>query len=120
MIFLGFKYPNEINSFLDNVFEICELRAQVDFKNGIIFIIRTNEKNHSLPHVHAEYGKYSISIEIKTGKVLAGNLPKKNQKRAVEWVLKNKEKLLNDWRHIAISAVSVSTASALDYHKDNS
>ena len=35
-----------------------------------------------------------IGIVDANGNILAGNLPKKNQKIAVEWVLKNKDKLL--------------------------
>ena len=66
-------------------------------------------KKHHIPHVHAAYGKYNISIEIETGKVLAGNPPAKNQRLAVEWVIANKVQLLNDWKSIAISATSTMT-----------
>ena len=109
------QYPREITSFLDNIFEIYEIRGRVGDINGITFCVRTNEQNHTIPHVHAKYGDYNISIEIATGKVLAGNLPKKNQKVAVEWVLKNKDKLLVDWRDIAISAKTTMTKSKLDF-----
>lgn len=109
------QYPKEITSFLDSVFEIYEIRGRVGDINGIMFCVRTNEQNHTLTHVHAKYGDYNISIEIATGKVLAGNLPKKNQKVAVEWVLKNKDKLLVDWRNIAISAKTTMTKSKLDF-----
>ena len=109
------QYPRDITSFLDCVFEIYEIRGRVGSENGIKFSIRTNEQNHSLPHVHAEYGEHNISIEIANGNILAGNLPKKNQKIAVEWVLKNKDKLLNDWKNIAISATSSTTMSRLNF-----
>ena len=101
------QYPRDITSFLDCVFEIYEIRGRVGSQNGINFSIRTNE--------HAEYGEHNISIEIANGNILAGNLPKKNQKIAVEWVLKNKDKLLNDWKDIAISATSSTTMSRLDF-----
>lgn len=100
------KYPKEIISFLDNVFEIYEIRGRVGNYNGIKFKIKTNETSHNTPHVHAEYGEFNISIEIETGKILAGNLPNKNKKIAVDWVLENKEKLLNGWKNIAISAMT--------------
>lgn len=70
-----------------------------------------------MTHVHAEYGKYSVSIEIETGKILAGNLPKKNQKMAVKWVLEHKDKLLNDWGNIAITAETSMTRSRLDFRE---
>ena len=109
-----FKYPADIRRFMTDVFEILNIRAQVDYVNGIKFIIHTNEANHSTPHVHAKYGKYEISISIETGEVLVGNLPAKNQKKAVEWVKNNRDKILNDWNDIAISAISVGTKSMLD------
>ena len=107
------QYPKEIISFLDSVFEIIEIRGRVGYTNGISFVIRTDEKKHHIPHVHAAYGKYNISIEIVTGKVLAGNLPAKNQRLAVEWVIANKVQLLNDWKSIAISATSTMTTTTI-------
>ncbi len=109
------NYPSEIVSFIYSVFEVYEIRGQVGRYNGIVFKIRTNEKNHTLPHVHAEYGEYSISIEIKTGRVLDGNLPNKNQKIAVNWVLNNQEELMHEWKDIAISALDNMTMTALDF-----
>ena len=109
------NYPMEIVTFIHSTFEVYEIRGRVGHSNGIVFKIRTNEKNHTLPHIHAEYGKYNISIEIETGRVLAGNLPNKNQKIATNWVLNNKEKLLKDWKNIAISAIDEMSMSALDF-----
>lgn len=109
------QYPKDIISFLDSVFEIVEIRGRVGYSNGITFVIRTDEKKHHIPHVHAAYGKYNISIEIETGKVLAGNLPSKNQRLAVEWVVANKVRLLNDWKNTAISATSTMTTSMIGW-----
>ncbi len=108
------KYPKEIRDFLYQVFEIYDIRGYVGNCNGIKFEIRTKETNHALPHVHAEYAEFNISIEIATGKILAGNLPRKNEKMAVDWVLANKEKLLNEWSNIAISATSNLTKTRLN------
>lgn len=110
-----FEAPQEIISFLDSVFEIYEIRARVGKENGVLFEIRTNEQNHALPHVHAAYGEYNISIDIASGKILAGTLPKKNQKMAVDWVLTHKDKLLGDWKNIALSAVSTMTGTRLNF-----
>ncbi|MBR3781379.1 MAG: DUF4160 domain-containing protein [Clostridia bacterium] len=106
--------PPEILEFLQDVFEIQYIRGRIGKVNGISFIVHTNEKNHTLPHIHAVYGEYNISIEISTGKVLDGNLPRKNQKIAIAWVLKNKENLLNTWSTTAISAKAELTISGLD------
>ena len=112
-IMIKHNYPKEIIEFMDNIFEIHEIRGTVGNVNGVYFHIRTNEQNHVLPHIHAKYGEYWISIEINSGKILDGNLPNKQQKKAVEWVLKNKSKLLKDWNSIAISAKTTMTKSYL-------
>jgi hypothetical protein len=51
--------PANILEFLTEVFDLYE--------------VRSNESNHSIPHIHAQYGEYQVSIEIKTGKILVGN-----------------------------------------------
>lgn len=79
------NYPKEIIEFMDNIFEIHKIRGTVGNVNGVYFHVRTNEQNHVLPHIHAKYGEYWISIEINSGKILDGNLPNKQQKKAVEW-----------------------------------
>ena len=47
--------PKEIISFLQDVFEIYEIRQRVGDSKGIVFRVRTNEGNHVLPHVHAAW-----------------------------------------------------------------
>lgn len=107
------KYPSEIRLFFDTVFELYEIRGRVGNVDGIKFEIRSKESNHNIPHVHAEYGEFNISIEIESGKVLAGNLPNKNKKKAVDWVFMNKNELLTKWKDIAISTKSDMTKSKL-------
>lgn len=108
------EVPKEVVYFLENTFLINEVRGQVGYKNGIKFIIHSNEQNHSIPHVHAEYGEHSISISLKTFEVLSGNLPKKQTKFAVNWVKENREKLMTEWKDLSISATSSFTASMID------
>ena len=105
--------PREIVSFINTTFELLETRARVGEVKGIVFQVRTNEKNHSIPHVHAKYGEYEISISIDTGEVLAGNLPPKNQKIAQDWVLKHKSQLMTEWQDLAISAIAPLTVSRI-------
>lgn len=100
--------------FFSGVFEILLIRAKVGKVNGIVFSVRSNEMNHTIPHIHAKYGEYEISVSIKNGEVLAGNLPNKNQKIAVKWVLENKEKLLSDWSNLSLSCDVPGTITMLD------
>lgn len=105
--------PQEIVEFIDSVFDLVEIRAIVGKLNGISFVVHSNEQNHNIPHVHAQYGEYEISIAIESGEVLAGNIPPQNLKRAVKWVKKNKEKLLSAWKDYALSANSSTTKSLI-------
>lgn len=109
------EIPREISTFLEDVFLIMEIRKRVDRIKEIVFEIRTKENNHRLPHVHARYDKYEISISIHNGEVLAGNLPSKQKRIAIRWVEANRERLLGEWLNTAISATSVMTQSRLDY-----
>ena len=106
-------YPSEIIAFLNSVFEIYEIRGQVGTVNGIKFVVRSKENCHSVPHVHAEYGEHQISIDIITGEVRSGNLPKKNQKIATDWVKTHRQQLLDAWDNMALSAISSFTKSGI-------
>lgn len=105
--------PFEIVSFLESTFQITEIRERVGKIRGIKFEVRSKEGNHTIPHVHAEYDNYQVSIEIETGKILAGNLPKSQHRTASDWVLNNKEMLLGKWNSLSITATSVMTKSRL-------
>ena len=106
--------PHEIINFMNETFEIYEIRAQIDKVNGIKFLVHSDERNHTIPHIHAEYGEFSVSIRIDNGKVLAGNLPKKNLKFAQKWVLEHQEQLNGIWKNQVINAVSHLTKSAIN------
>ena len=106
--------PKEIISFMEEVFLIMEIRERVGIIRGIKFEVRSREQNHSIPHIHASYDKYEISIAILDGTILAGNLPKKQQKIAEEWVNAHTGELLGKWNSFAISATSITTKSRIE------
>lgn len=115
--YISLIIPDEITKFMKNVFLLYEIRGQIGVKNGVKFIVHTIEQNHVVPHIHAEYGEYNISISILDQKILAGNLPKKQQKIAQMWVKEHREELLSKWSDIAVSAVASMTMSRLDWAK---
>lgn len=57
-----------------------------------------DNKRHSIPHIHAEYGEHVASISIEDGKILSGQLPAKKLKLVEAWVEIHKEELLADWK----------------------
>ena len=64
--------------------------------NGIRFVIRTLD--HEPPHVHAFAGGSDASIEIWSGRIIAGTLPASVYSDAVAWVIANSEMLYNTWK----------------------
>lgn len=60
-------------------------------------MIRIYFQDHNHPHFHAEYGIDQALIEIKTGKVLQGKLPKRVFSMIEEWRSMNEKELLKAW-----------------------
>ena len=112
-LFIRMDTPKQIVRFIDEVFEVMEIRRRIGKENGIEFIVHSNENNHARPHIHAKYGGYEISIAIDDQVILAGNLPKKNNKIAQEWVKTHKNELMEEWNSFVISAISHTTESRL-------
>ena len=64
---------------------------------GITIKIYFRQSEHNPPHLHALYGEYMSAIEIKTGKVLVGDLPNKALRLVVEWIDMNRDELMKIW-----------------------
>lgn len=53
---------------------------------------------HNEPHIHAEYQGKFVIYSIRTGEVLAGELPPQKHKLVVAWIALRQEDLLADWQ----------------------
>jgi hypothetical protein len=60
-------------------------------------IIRMRHDDHPPPHIHAAYQGFEALINIKTGKVAEGYLPKKAAKIVKEWCSRHQDELLKNW-----------------------
>ena len=106
--------PREIEKFLKMVFCLRVVARKNIGKCGeITFRINSNERNHSVPHIHASCQGYNISIAIENAEVLAGNLPYKQTNIAIKWVEDNRERLINEWENFAFCAGCVDISSGL-------
>lgn len=91
------KY-NEIYKAFCRIFGLYEIRKKVEtLEYGIVIEIRTKEQGHVIPHIHAKYHSNNISVSLINGEILAGNIPHKQSKMAVEWIKNNKDYLLSIW-----------------------
>ena len=57
-------------------------------------IIRVYHDDHPPPHFHVQYGEWNAIIEIRTGKVLIGQVPRRLMKLVEEWRKQHKFELL--------------------------
>ena len=48
-------------------------------------IIAMFHREHRVPHFHVTYGEYDATIEIATGSVLAGRLPRRVARAVEKW-----------------------------------
>ena len=61
---------------------------------GIVIGMFFNE--HGLPHFHAVYGEYTITVEIESGTV-RGEFPPRALRLVLEWAQLHRPELLDDW-----------------------
>lgn len=50
-------------------------------------------KDHNPPHFHAKYGEYIGIIDIRSGKLLEGELPRRALRLVEDWTELHKEEL---------------------------
>ncbi len=56
----------------------------------------TSERHHA-PHLHAYYQNYHATFRIDTGDVLAGTLPRRQQRLVEAWIELYRDELRKDW-----------------------
>ena len=64
---------------------------------GIIIKMFYSGTEHNRPHIHAMYAEYMGSIDIRTRKLIVGDLPNKAMQLIVEWISLHEEELLEIW-----------------------
>ena len=77
--------------------DVFSWRDTVERTHGIRFEIRPKENGHNVPHCHASYQGQEISISLLDGEVIAGNIPKQQQRFATTWVKRNLPVLQTCW-----------------------
>ena len=57
------------------------------------------EANHSMPHIHIDYGKqhHAASFSIQTGERIEGDLPKKYDETVNSWIADHRTHVLEVW-----------------------
>ncbi len=55
-----------------------------------------NDK-HNLPHIHVRYAEFNASIDIQTGEIIAGELPRRKLKLVQAWIEIHQDELMANW-----------------------
>lgn len=60
-------------------------------------IVRMRHDDHPPPHVHVEYQGFAALVNIETGEITKGQLPRKAAAIVKEWCVLHQTELLNNW-----------------------
>jgi hypothetical protein len=75
--------------------------------NGIVVqMIFYDNKRHSLPHIHVQYGGDDATFSIEDGSVLAGKLPPRQTRLVQAWIELRRDELAADWK-LAINGATL-------------
>ena len=86
----------------------------ISYFYGIYIRMYVNE--HPPPHFHAIYGEEVAYIDITSGDVIGGSLPRNARRLVRQWVELHREELEDNWRRIEQS-LPPRKIEALDAHK---
>ena len=67
---------------------------------GIIVTMYHERGQHERPHFHARYGEYKASIAIDPPVVMAGSLPRRQERLVLAWAELHRDELLENWRRL--------------------
>ena len=67
------------------------------FYGIIVRMYYFDNQQHNMPHIHVHYQNDSAIVEIPTGKVLEGKLPRTKLKLVDAWIEIHKDELMADW-----------------------
>ncbi len=76
------------------------------FYGIIIRMYFMDNKEHHIPHIHAEYAGNLAVLSISDGEVLAGKLPHAKIRLVQAWIEIHREELMADWQ-LAISGEEI-------------
>jgi hypothetical protein len=60
-------------------------------------IVRMYAYDHAPPHFHAEYGEAAAQIDIRTGSIMEGSLPRRALRLAQDWAELHRQELLDNF-----------------------
>jgi len=72
------------------------------FYGILVMMYFADNTQHHLPHIHVKYQENKAALDVKTGKIIEGKLPRKQLSLVKAWIEIHKDELMADWE-LAIS-----------------
>ncbi|MDR1835295.1 MAG: DUF4160 domain-containing protein [Fusobacteriaceae bacterium] len=69
----------------------------------LIYMFKKKNSPHNMPHIHAVFSGEKMSI-ASNGDILAGKLPRKQQKYVEAWVALREDEINAAWTHLMKTA----------------
>lgn len=60
-------------------------------------VIRMYWSEHGAPHFHAEYGEHEAKVDISTGEIFTGSLPRPQSRFVRAWAAEHRQELADNW-----------------------
>lgn len=54
--------------------------------------------DHAPPHLHAIYSEHESTVDIRTGSVISGHLPRRAARLVEEWRAAHADELMDNWQ----------------------
>lgn len=83
------------------------------FYGIIIRMFYRDNRQHHLPHIHAEYQGDLAVFSIQDGTLLDGRIPPAKQKLVVAWIEIHRDELIADW-NLAVAGQTVFRIKGLE------
>lgn len=64
----------------------------------IIRMFFSDNKQHKLPHIHAEFAGERAVFNIVDGELISGSIPSKKTRLVQAWIEIHREELMADWQ----------------------
>ncbi|MBK9182321.1 MAG: DUF4160 domain-containing protein [Ignavibacteria bacterium] len=64
---------------------------------GLIISMFKDERQHNTPHIHVRYAEHNASVNITTGDVIIGSLPRPRLRLVEAWIELHRDELLANW-----------------------
>ena len=60
-------------------------------------VITINFRDHNPPHIHAAHGGLKALMDIRTGRVIAGALSRRETRYVLQWIEQHRAELMQNW-----------------------